>query len=252
MTNDVLCVSFYNNSYLDGAKAFFKSLVKTNPKFNLPFVLFHWDDVDITELKKIYCNIELKSIDKESYIDILPYNSERKWNYNYFYRFEIFKLKANKIIYLDLDMIVLDNIDYLLNLDADFAAVELDRGLMLDHPGKFTGDKNFNGGVMLIGSKYLNNNVFNELKKLVSVRNWTGNEPLLNEYFAKHCLFIDKKYNTITLTKVTHNPYIMHFCGVRKPWHKGDITDRYDYLAFRNNGIQKVLQFQKLYNNYST
>jgi lipopolysaccharide biosynthesis glycosyltransferase len=220
------CVGVLSEDYLLGAQTFLKSLIVNNPSFNLPFIIFIWEDFNFLCLKEIYSNIIFKKINLKSYKDSKSFSQYRAWKYNVFYRFELFKLqKYDCLFYFDFDMLVLKNIESIFELKYDFAAASA-----------ADNSKWFNGGFFIVGNKYLNKKTFNDLLTLSKSRNWEGNEALLNSFFYKKVNFIENQYNTLTIdTFNIQNTSILHYVGEKKPWHNGTLTDRYPFSCFQTN-----------------
>jgi lipopolysaccharide biosynthesis glycosyltransferase len=220
------CVGVLSEDYLLGAQVFLKSLIKNNPNFNLPFIIFIWEDFNFLCLKDIYPNIIFKRINLKLYKDSKNFSQYRVWKYNVFCRLEMFKLqKYDYLFYFDFDMLVLKNIEHIFQLKFDFAAAST-----------ASNSKWFNGGFFIVGKKYLNKKIFNSLLALSKSRNWEGNEALLNSFFYKKVHFLESQYNTITIDTINiQNISILHFVGEKKPWYNGTLTDRYPFSCFQTN-----------------
>jgi lipopolysaccharide biosynthesis glycosyltransferase len=235
------CVGVLSKDYLLGAQAFLKSLIINTPGFNIPFIIYTWEDFNFSGLKDIYPNIIFKKINSKLYEDSKCFSQHRVWKYNVFCRLEMFKLqKYDYLFYFDFDMLVLKNIEHLFELQYDFAAASTTNNA-----------KWFNGGFFIVSNKYLNKKTFNALLALSKSRNWEGNEALLNSFFYNKVHFMEGQYNTITIDAFNiHNASILHYVGEKKPWHHGTLTDRYPFLCFQANSPIVLTKALKLFDYY--
>jgi len=256
----IACCSTLNDLYFEGFIVFFYSLKKHNPSFNLPYYIFSWGELSEDNkavLKRLYNNFIFKDINNDRYKDIEYSTKWRNWNINCINRFEIFTLEEyDKLIFLDADMLVLDNIDSLINTNVDFGACTIAENSEMDHPGKYDRSvKSFDGGLMVIGKKYLCQKTIDELIEISKQKKWTSDEPILNVYFDNvKTTFLPKEYNTLT-TELTPNNIdkckIIQFVGVKKPWLGLTINEKYDqYVLQRISNISFVLKLDMLYNTY--
>lgn len=243
-----LCVGTLDQSYLPGAMAFFKSLIYNNTLFNIPFLIFVWDDYDYSDLKKIYSNIQFKKINISLCKNIK--NEFRKWNYNVFVKLELFKeILYDKIYFFDFDLIVNSNLDNFFSVNCDFGAVKAPE-CAYNHLHKV---KNyFDAGVLMVGKKYINMETYSNLKEMSLRNTWAGNESLLNDFFYNQTTFLNKKYNTLTVDTITNyeDISIVQYVGAQKPWHEGSLIAKYTPKALRNNNIITIQKLQSLFNYY--
>ena len=84
-------------------------------------------------------------------------------------------------------MLVLKDISELLNTDVDFGAVAVlpILGSVMDHPGSY--DKSiitFDGGLMVISNRYLNEKTKRDLIEIAFQKKWSSDEPILNVFFT--------------------------------------------------------------------
>jgi lipopolysaccharide biosynthesis glycosyltransferase len=256
-------VTLLDDRYYTGGALSIYTLLKSTPDFNYPIVIIDWGQLSSPnkqKLKILYPNITFRQIPITDYSDIAFDKVNRSWNYNCSYRFEIFNLcEFDNILFFDSDIIFQQNMNYVVRCGADFAAIQrpLERGL------QFRGKRYFNGGLMLVGKKYLNTQIKADLigyarqaaprdsrDTRVTSRKWVGNEPILNRYFEQYVTFIEKKYNfcidecdTNTL-KETNN---LHFIGEHKPWTHNSL-DKYinEALTLTNTKVRANILEKKL------
>jgi lipopolysaccharide biosynthesis glycosyltransferase len=241
-SNKIACCSTLNDKYLHGFLAFFYSLKKHNPNFDYPYHIFSWGDLceyNKEWLKRIYPNFVFNDIVNKDYDGIEYSTTWRTWDINCANRFEIFTLtQYDKLVFFDADMIVQHSLDELFEIDMDFGAVVTTPGVEMDHPGRFDQSiKTFDGGLMVIGKKYLNEQTKNDLISIAKQKAWTSDEPILNVFFDNaKTTFIPKQYNLLSqeMNSINFNDAkIVQFVGHKKPWFNGTIIDRYDGYIFQ-------------------
>lgn len=195
-----------------------EKICKLKEQFDNFFIEFLFVD-----LEKEFKNIVYKNAG--SYISLSTYN-----------RFLIPQLKPHlqKVIYMDVDVVVLDDIQKLYNEDISAFAL----GAIWDKSRKYyntdTKDlinlsenyKYFNAGVLLIDvQKWKNDNVLKaifELEQKYREKILHADETLLNKYFDENYQVLGIKYNYTDYDVLTHpmqNIVIRHFATAVKPWH---------------------------------
>lgn len=254
------CCSTLNDLYLPGFIVFFYSLLKHNPWFDYPYYIFNWGELSsesVIKLKKIYPNFRFCDIQNEDYNNVSYSTVWRTWNINCINRFEIFTLEEyDRIVFFDADMLVLDDISYLFNVNVDFGAVEITPGTEMDHPGRYDKNiKSFDGGLMVISSKYLNAETKKCLIDIARQKNWSSDEPILNVFFDKtKTTFLPREYNLLSQEFNEHNikkAKILQFVGHKKPWFPGILTDRYDESVTRDiNNSLLLIRIDLMYKSY--
>lgn len=144
----------------------------------------------------------------------------------------IFKNKADKVIYLDSDTLVLGNVAtlYETNVDGFYIGAVRDfvenSVLTLNCPFYKYVKKYFNSGVLLMNIKKMNEDGF--VKKTFDFLNEHSSELLYPDQDALNYLCIDKWYeldrgwNTQldrSATKIEPIPFILHYTTSFKPWY---------------------------------
>ncbi len=150
----------------------------------------------------------------------------------------------DKVLYLDSDLIVEDDLLQLYNNQVDefaLAAIpeaainktELQNRLMINESSKY-----FNGGVLLLNCNYWRkNNITNKLIKFITQNEdkivmW--DQDAMNALLSSKCLLLPPKYNLQTssfaypdkrlqyskreINEAKFNPVIIHFSSSSKPW----------------------------------
>ena len=171
-----VCVLSTDN-YLDGALILNENLRELNSKYELLCVVN--DRLSEESIKTLH-RFGIKTKNTRA---IKTNMGIGRWNYT-FDKLNIFSLvEYDKIVFLDLDLLILKNIDHLFNWDSIAAG--------LDMPWH---DDEFNSGVMVIEP---NMDLYNDMiEKLYATKyNYTGDQDFLNDYFGKNFIALPLKYN---------------------------------------------------------
>jgi len=253
-------VCLLDKSYSEQFSIFIYSLLKNNPWFNYDINVFYWEDDlinDIDKFKNIYKKIIFNKINETLYEDCLITKKWRIWNYNPFYRFEIFSLKNySKIVYMDLDMLILGDISFLFNNDIDFAGCPILFGTGMEFIGK-TNKNRFNGGLLIISEKYLGNKIRDDLISMCEMKSYSGNQTPLNFYFQNNVTFIDPIYNfslDLNFDINFEDIKVLHFIGNIKPFfsnpNKFLITENFEEYIYSKASIKNCFNALLIYDQY--
>jgi glycogenin glucosyltransferase len=215
-------VTVCNKEYLIGFEVMLKSLIDNNPRVitdNLPFVIITNDlnPEDLVTSRTIYNNIHIKRFNESKYSQIEELK-KKQMAFGDYTKYEIFSLSEfKKIIFLDSDTIILGNIDYLIDFKESFGCV---RELFIDQ---------YNTGVMVIGNKYLNPKITEDLINLTNVYGITEHldQDIINNYFIDVITPIPLEYNYLKIyskqifqnTGLPDYIKIIHYV-VKKPWQQ--------------------------------
>jgi glycogenin glucosyltransferase len=199
-----------------------KSLIDNNPRVindNLPFVIITNDlnPEDLVTSRKIYNNIHIKRYDSSKYSQIEELK-KKQMAFGDYTKYEIFSLtEFKKIIFLDSDITILGNIDYLIDFKESFGCV---RELFIDQ---------YNTGVMVIGNEYLNSKITEDLINLTNVYGITEHldQDIINNYFIDVITPIPLEYNYLKIyskeifqnTGLPNYIKVIHYV-VKKPWQQ--------------------------------
>lgn len=183
-------------------------------------------------------NINIYIIDETIFNDLPTTSYITKAMYNRFLIPLILKDIADKVLYLDADIVCLNSIKDLKKVNIDdmvVAVIEESNDYVVKKRVKdlgLTSKKYFNSGVLYINinnwiSKDINNKIINYAK---SAKNMIfPDQDILNVVLEKDCLYIDKKYNYTFDVRYKPNRYIydlpkdivfLHYVGKYKPWQK--------------------------------
>ena len=225
----------------------------------------------IESLKEKFSNfsIEFIKIDFNKYFS--NFRTDTQWSLDVYSRFLIPDLKPNldKIIYLDVDVLVFNDITKLYNLDLSnyglgavqdlYACIDHRCDLYLTNPKQY-----FNSGVLLINCDYWRKNKI--LDKLFEIEKKYKNkliffdQDLLNICFNDNYKILDYEYNLQTeqifrfdnlnkqevlgIKKASENPCIRHFSSRKKPWICSSI--RIDEKIFKIPHLNEFWFFAKM------
>lgn len=253
MTNNTINICFAsNNKYVDFLSVSMISILYNTKKF----INFYILDSGISNIKK---DLLLSSLDifNNFSIEFIKVDLNLFKNFytclhftpDIYSRYLIPQIKPNidKIIYLDCDIIVLDDINKLFLEELNGFALgavqeyrddallnKIKINLKIESNDNF---KYFNSGVLLIDIiKWNQNNITQNLFNLVKIFNnklYSPDQDILNKLFYNNYKILDKKYNLIkrdfllfntfnknkkdTIMKANEEIVIRHFTGV-KPW----------------------------------
>lgn len=276
MTNCSSCIPIVfaiNNDYVKQLTVTVISILKNSSiENNFIFYIISADISDenkniIKSLNYLNNNIEfificgksiLEKVDLENYM-------RRMENYNYisietYFRFFIADLipQHNKILYLDADLIVMDDLQKLYNFNIDNYIMgvvqDMNMEVLMKTDYKISSGLNFrqyfmnilkkqnlkyfNAGVLLLNlKKWRENNVLNELLKFCEENNPLEyqDQDALNAVLENNVIYLDSRYNLFKdfdfyishqndknrikeLKKCFKNPGIIHYIGENKPW----------------------------------
>jgi len=218
-------VTVCNKDYLIGFEVLLKSLIDNNQRIiddNIPFCIISNDlnEDDLVVSKKIHKNIFIKNFNKKDYIE-LNNLKENNIGHGDYTKYEMFNLDFDKIIFLDSDIVVLGNIDYLLEFNGDIGAI---RDLYIDQ---------YNTGVLVVSKKYLNEKIKKDLINLTKIYGYTEHfdQDIINFYFYDVITEIPISYNYLkTYSKeifknvgLPKHIKILHFIA-KKPWQNKNLV----------------------------
>ena len=138
-------------------------------------------------------------------------------NYYRLFFAEIIELNRSRILYLDLDLLILADLNKLYFFELDNKAI-----------GAHGFDNvNFNSGIMLIDvEKWIDSKVPEKTRTIIKDNKvpltWWDND-ILNHIFAKNWTNIGNIWNFMPeeFSAKRVSPSIVHFAGSGKPWHRG-------------------------------
>lgn len=233
-----------------------KNIILLSKRYNFKLTFLYVDEKNFYNLK-VNGHITLSTYYRIMIPDILPKDIE-------------------KIIYIDCDMIILNDISKLWNIDISKYIIGAINDPFIDDKRKKIlqipkDHPYFNGGLLLINvaewkkqniSKKVINYLLNNPEKILY---W--DQDGLNAILSDKCLFLPDEYNVATIllankiATTKNKPAIIHYIGPIKPWHLKP-TSRfcnyyYDYLRLTpwsgfktKNRLFKNLVLKTKYNAY--
>ncbi|MGL6132090.1 MAG: glycosyltransferase [Fusobacteriaceae bacterium] len=247
-------------NYLKGVLALKVQLNKNNTKYPLVVLL----NQKITEktvdiLKK--SEIIVKYIESKIVLDkkLIKSNQDKKfshWN-NTFDKLYIFEcIEYKKLIYIDSDMLILKNLDYLFEANHMSATIA----------GKsYPGNENFKGlnsGFMIVVPENgLTNKMINLIPKVIKKKLNVGDQDIIQEYYKnwnQTTLELNEKYNVFLsyLDFFIKNEIvdekelaIVHFIGSKKPWMSNNFLKKIKLLlTFKTKAYIYLKRYEKILN----
>lgn len=254
-----ILVQVADKNYLNHSKSLFMN-ASIAGKWDGDFCLIanNIDDQDLKEIKKAGIHVVHKNI-------INPY-------YAKFYLFEEYFKNWDTVLYLDCDIMILDDINkiqipksaelimeeepffihqyFCQNWDASVADIELNK-LRLNHNIDQTG---FNSGVMYFNTDIINKNTLNELlslkESLQHINNHTnpngGDQPILNLHFLQNITPAANKEISYW-RKASDDTVIMHFCRWDSPWTNNNHSNKLNN-SYINQYNQNLNLFNTIFN----
>ena len=161
---------------------------------------------------------------------------------------DILEKKIDRVLYLDIDLLVLSKIDELLTIDTGPVGIaardSIEKNVVKDwltyHPDTqktaakfYNHSEGFNAGVLLISLNTMRSNKFKEKTIAYYKKAGFNDQIILNLYANRQYVKLCKKYNTYATKEPCDDPAILHFVGEKKPWDSNH-------------------EFSKLWNFYST
>ena len=172
-------------------------------------------------------------------LSYLPLNREHISVATYYRLLLSYFVKVNKLIYLDCDIIVLDDIANLWNIDcSNVALCAIKDEADFYHSNRLNLQKYFNAGILLINMKKYRKKTLEDFVFIMNKYNKKiecQDQDILNIAFKDNVKFIDLRWNTnavlyyndifsdstITLKEsyiAKDSPAILHYTGPSKPW----------------------------------
>lgn len=217
--NNALC-SFVDDQYTIGLVTMLRSLGRSNPHVDLPYLVYSarpLADASRSLIQREYKNVQFRLIDSDRY-SRCHFSDRRAWNMSPALRYDLFlDQDFDQILYLDTDLIVIRNIDELLAYKGLLGACPLPpgEGMELRAVG------GFNAGVLSIGKAVRTPETWAKLLEVAEARLWSGNQTVLN-IVLKNCYEpLAQKFN-VSSTRMTQKKLdaacIVHYVGKCKPW----------------------------------
>jgi lipopolysaccharide biosynthesis glycosyltransferase len=222
------------------------SIIKNSNGFNHDIIIFDWGNLSYKHkiiIKELYENVKFREIDISLYQKHHYDETWRTWTYNCNYRFDIFLLdEYDRVIFFDSDILFEIDINEILKYDLDFCAIGIpEYKTCVQHDTKTP----FNGGLLSIGKKYLNEQTRKGLIEIAErvppknknqlVDKWISDEPILNNYFNNDTNLIPKTFNYFVEYIENKEDFNFkrnyHFIGHNKPWYGNTLDEKFNQFT---------------------
>lgn len=179
-------------------------------------------------------------------------------NKHYYGKFLIFKLtNYDKIVYLDTDLLIRENIDNLFDYDT-VDKIYMTYDLLLRNNNNLIFKKNeFNSGVIVLQPslsifKNCYNSLLNYKENIVNLSTDQTIFNLLNKNKIMNIIYLDFKYNFIGMLGNNENiikdkPIIIHFIMYPKPWNIIDFDENIIEYKMYSDAKKYFLEWIELY-----
>jgi lipopolysaccharide biosynthesis glycosyltransferase len=212
-----------SDDFYIGFRTFMKSFLYHNKWFDLDFVIL---DLGLSPniknaCKKMYNKVIFRKPNYDKYKDV-NFNATHPKLRNTYYFLDVFSLyEYDKILSIDVDMVVLDNLKDLFYKTSNGITGVKGYNRRKDRLGN-----QINSGLFIVGSEYLNKQTYNTLVQLAQVGYSMPEQKTMNLYFYNKYDYVNKRYNvekrmlgTKRYKHIINNPAIIHYVGL-KPWQE--------------------------------
>jgi lipopolysaccharide biosynthesis glycosyltransferase len=216
---DCCLATVADKNFLIGFEVMLYSFIKNNSWFKEEVIIVSNDlgEKDLKKIKSFYPKIILKKYDEKKYGEInavLDFDTKFDDKHGSYTKFEIFSLDYERVVFLDSDMLVLENIKEL--FEEEFKGnIAMVPELKLNQ---------FNTGLMVIKKDFLEENITKNLIEETKKIGLTSHvdQDIINNYFKGKITPIPLQYNFLKdymrhKGTWTVNAKIIHFIS-KKPW----------------------------------
>ncbi len=234
-----------NNFVFSGTETLIKSFLKNNQWFSNDILILYSNtisplsDENKEKLITLYEKVKLIEINEQPYTKISNYLKRVKFNndqsgYYDLFKYEIFSIKGyDRLVYLDKDSLVLNDISEAFNQQHDFVVTQETKNYPTQGYRYFQNSKPFsvlfNSGFFSIAGSMFNSQITTRLQNYSLTKpDWEQFEQtIMNEYFKNNdILFLHNKFNTLKVCfqdndfrKFDPEIKIIRFIG-EKPWQR--------------------------------
>ena len=171
-------------------------------------------------------------------------------------------LKEDKILYLDADTLVVDNIEELWDIDMeDNVLIGIhEPGAWNNHLCTYGLDETYiNSGVLVMDLKKIREEKLDDsmIYLLNNTHYWFPDQDVINLVCRNRIKYVSNVYNSTETTGMVDNAKIIHYIRGRKGWIKGsprsEIWDKYHKEFIESEGSMKVYKVKaiKNFNDYN-
>lgn len=217
-----LCTLLDDNFYI-GFVGFWKSFIKFNSWFldgGIEFVILDngLSKKVKTDMATFYPAIKFIPVVKDNYKHTnFSLTADRLKNT--YYTLDVFGLtQYDRIVFLDMDIVVLDDIKALFDCPAPIA------GCQVYSMGLDALSNGINSGVFVINKPVISTDTYKQLLAMTTKGLSMPDQKIINSFFSGKIHYLDKTYNvekrllhTKNLIHIRDHPKIIHFVAT-KPW----------------------------------
>ena len=217
-----LCTMMDDN-FMVAFRAFFKSFIYHNKGFLYSGYHFVIIDVGLSdeskrEIREYYNLVIFRKPKLLNYVDVNMDITVSKLK-NTYYTLDLFSYTDyDRIVFLDMDMIIFDDISELFKCNAPIAGVKC----YDSKRDRLT--EAINAGVFVVNKPYLNESTYQNLIEIIKDGYQMPEQKTMNIYFKGILEFFNKSYNvekrmlhTQKYKHILRNMKILHFVS-KKPW----------------------------------
>lgn len=215
-----LC-TIIDDNFLIGFKVFWKSFIHFNPWFNHDFVVLDGglSEKSKKEITDICDRVIFEEIQKDNYDIINMAKTHEKLRKTY-YTFEVFRLNYDRIVFMDMDILVLQDLSELFEYDGMIS------GCKAYAAGKDRLSRGLNTGVFVINKNKQRDNVYRDIINYSKDGFSMPDQHAINGFFSEDIEYFNKKYNVekrmlhskkYSAFKNPNNIACLHFVAW-KPW----------------------------------
>lgn len=222
----VAFASYVDNSYLPGFEVLVKSLLLNNPWFDHDYLVLY-DDLTAQSVERIsllYPHVVWRRVDSSHYADYQKGDRSNYLEEKAYYILEAFRERGyDRLVTLDVDMVVLGDVEHLVTTDAAFTAV----------PQFFQsrGGWRINSGVMSFDRSVMTDTFvarMDEIGRTGAYELERHDQGVLSAVLDGAYTRLDNRYNLVKRAVKRgqlppEDTRILHFTGSIKPWNGGEV-----------------------------
>lgn len=247
-----------DDSYMDGLLGLYQSFENSKSPYPFVVIVTKSDDKGLSISDHNFLVLKKLGIDVQIRPEIKCSQTIRDFNKHYglelwckcFDKFHIFTLPYDRVIYLDADTYIFQNLDHLFEMEKESEVVCAIDPAVLFNLDFFKDYTIINAGVMLYTPSQ---NLFDELMRRFEeydtaeeVKDIISDQFILDRYLiprplaAQDIIVLDSSYNIFTPYFEKYNIPIedirvMHFAGMKKPWLTSfeEVSNTYNIFIYR-------------------
>lgn len=263
--NSVSCNNYIYMTYLSNDRDYKGVLLlnyclqKYQHKYNLHCIILEGVSIKVKNILAKF-NIFLHEYNLNNILNDFHITNDYKdylLNKHYYGKFIIFKLiQYDKIIYLDSDLLIKENIDHLFRYDTTENKIYMTYDVLMNNKNIMVHKDKFNSGVIILKpSMEIYNTCYQSLYKYEIMKNKLSSDQTilekLNNENQIRVMYLQFKYNYISLLTTTNiieeNPVIIHFILTPKPWQLLDLEDNVVNICRHSNAEKYFNEWIHLY-----